>query len=58
MKLMTDAEYPHAIDAMNLLLEVVGDDESHPLTDTLDRLANRIREYEDGATRSVGGSGA
>ena len=43
----TEAEYQQAIATLEVLLEVVGDDETHPLTDVLDYLADRVKSYED-----------
>ena len=43
----TAAEYQHALALLEGLLEVVGDDEAHPLADVLDDLADRVKSYEE-----------
>jgi HTH-type transcriptional regulator/antitoxin HigA len=43
----TEAEYRRALATLEVLLEVVGDDEAHPLAEVLDYLADRVKSYED-----------
>ena len=43
----TEAKYRRALAMLEVLLEVVGDDEAHPLAEVLDYLADRVRSYED-----------
>ena len=43
----TEAEYQQALATLEALLEVVGDDEAHPLAEVLDYLADRVKFYED-----------
>ncbi|MDD3518261.1 MAG: helix-turn-helix domain-containing protein [Chromatiales bacterium] len=43
----TKADYRRALAMIDMLLDEVGDDESHPLADVLDFLSDRVREYED-----------
>ena len=45
--LRTEAEYQRALATLEALLEVVGDDEAHPLAEVLDYLADRVKSYED-----------
>ena len=41
------ADYQQALATLEVLLEAVGDDETHPLADVLDYLADRVKSYED-----------
>ena len=41
-----EAEYDHAIEHLNHLLDEIGTDEDHPLYGLLDTLGTVIREYE------------
>lgn len=43
----TAREYARARATINALLDAIGDDERHPLTEVLDYLADRIRVYEE-----------
>ena len=43
----TAAEHRRALATLEVLLEVVGDDEAHPLADVLDYLADRVKSYEE-----------
>lgn len=43
----TERDYARARVTMDALLDAIGDDESHPLAEVLDYLADRIRAYED-----------
>jgi len=43
----TEAEYAQAAATVDALLDVVGDDEQHPLADVLDYLAEQLIAYED-----------
>jgi HTH-type transcriptional regulator/antitoxin HigA len=43
----TKREYAQARATMDALLDAIGDDESHPLAEVLDYLADRIRVYEE-----------
>ena len=43
----TEREYARARATMDALLDAIGDDESHPLAEVLDYLADRIKVYED-----------
>lgn len=43
----SEADYQHALATLEVLLEAVGDDETHPLADVLDYLADRVKSYED-----------
>jgi HTH-type transcriptional regulator/antitoxin HigA len=42
----TEADYARARATLDVLLEAIGDDESHPLADVLDYLADQVRAYE------------
>ena len=43
----TDADYAQARATIDVLLDEVGDDESHPLAEVLDYLADQVKAYED-----------
>jgi HTH-type transcriptional regulator/antitoxin HigA len=43
----TKREYAQARATTDTLLDAIGDDESHPLAEVLDYLADRIRVYEE-----------
>ena len=43
----TKEDYAQAIATIDALLAVVGDDESHPLAEVLDYLADHVKTYED-----------
>lgn len=43
----TEEGYAQARATIDALLDEVGDDESHPLADVLDYLANQVKAYED-----------
>ena len=43
----TDADYAQARATMDALLAEVGDDETHPLAEVLDYLADHVKAYED-----------
>lgn len=43
----TEEDYAQARATIDTLLDEVGDDESHPLADVLDYLADRVKTYED-----------
>jgi len=43
----TEEEYARANATIDVLLEEIGDNESHPLADVLDYLANQVKAYED-----------
>lgn len=43
----TEEDYAQVRATMDALLDVVGDDEDHPLADVLDYLADRVKAYED-----------
>jgi len=43
----TERDYARARATMDALLDAIGDDESHPLAEVLDYLADRIKAYED-----------
>jgi len=47
----TKKDYVQARATIDALLDEVGDDETHPLTDVLDYLANQIKVYEDDNVR-------
>jgi len=47
----TKKDYVQARATIDALLGEVGDDETHPLTDVLDYLANQIKVYEDDNVR-------
>ena len=42
----TKADYARATATINSLLDEVGDDESHPLAEVLDYLADQVKAYE------------
>lgn len=42
----TEADYDHTITMMNALLDVVGDDEDHPLSSLLELVASLVSSYE------------
>ena len=42
----TQADYERAVDFMNQLLDVVGDDEEHELADMLELMGQLIEDYE------------
>jgi HTH-type transcriptional regulator/antitoxin HigA len=42
----TVADYHKLVDRLNALIEKVGDDETHPLAGTLDRMGELIEEFE------------
>jgi len=42
-----EQQYDQAVKKLNELLDIVGDDETHPLYDLLDTLGILIQEYED-----------
>jgi len=43
----TEEEYARATATIDVLLDEIGDDESHPLADVLDYLADQVKAYED-----------
>ncbi|MDP2027773.1 type II toxin-antitoxin system HigA family antitoxin [Sulfuriferula sp.] len=43
----TEEDYAQAQATINALLVEIGDNESHPLADVLDYLADQVRAYED-----------
>ena len=43
----TEADYAQARATIDALLDEVGDNESHPLADVLDYLADQVKAYED-----------
>jgi len=43
----TEADYAQARATIDKLLDEVGDDEGHPLSDVLDYLADQVKAYED-----------
>lgn len=43
----TDAEYERAVVFMNQLLDLVGDDEAHELSDMLELLGQLVSDYEN-----------
>ena len=43
----TAVEHRRALATLEVLLEVVGEDEDHPLAEVLDYLADRVKSYED-----------
>jgi HTH-type transcriptional regulator/antitoxin HigA len=43
----TEGDYAQARATIDALLEVVGDNENHPLADVLDYLADQVKAYED-----------
>ena len=40
-------EHVHATATINALLDAIGDNESHPLVEVLDYLADQVKAYED-----------
>jgi HTH-type transcriptional regulator / antitoxin HigA len=42
----TLAEYHRLVDFLNALIDQVGEDETHPLAGTLDRVGELIEEFE------------
>ena len=42
-----DASYDRAVEAMNVLVDHVGDDEDHPLAGLLDMLGGHIADYDE-----------
>jgi HTH-type transcriptional regulator/antitoxin HigA len=42
----TLADYHRLVDRLNALIDKVGDDETHPLAGTLDRMGELIEEFE------------
>ncbi|MFZ2855213.1 MAG: helix-turn-helix domain-containing protein [Rhodocyclaceae bacterium] len=47
----TEADYAQACATIDALLDEVGDDESHPLAEVLDYLADQVKAYEDEKVR-------
>lgn len=43
----TQEDYDHVHAIMESLLDVVGDDESHPLADVTDYIGNIVKSWED-----------
>lgn len=43
-----EEEYAQATATIAVLLDEIGDDESHPLADVLDYLSDQVKAYEDG----------
>ncbi len=43
----TEAEYATARSVVDALIDVIGDDESHPLAEVLDYLSDQMEAYED-----------
>ncbi len=43
----TEEDYARATATIEMLLDEIGDDETHPLADVLDYLADRVKAYED-----------
>lgn len=43
----TEADYAQFRATIDKLLDEIGDDESHPLTDVLDYLADQVKAFED-----------
>lgn len=43
----TEEDYAQARATIEILLDEIGDDESHPLADVLDYLADRVAAYEE-----------
>lgn len=41
-----EADYDRRVSMMNALLDVAGDDEDHPLSGLLERIADRVSQYE------------
>ena len=42
-----EEEYTQATATIGVLLDEIGDDDSHPLTDVLDYLSDQVKAYED-----------
>lgn len=42
-----EEEYAQATATINVLLEEIGDNDSHPLADVLDYLSDQVKAYED-----------
>lgn len=42
-----EEDYAQALATIDVLLDEVGDDESHPLAEVLDYLADQVKAYED-----------
>jgi HTH-type transcriptional regulator/antitoxin HigA len=43
----SEKDYRQALATIDALLDEISDDESHPLADVLDYLANQVKAYED-----------
>ena len=43
----TEADYSQARATIEVLLDEIGDNETHPLADVLDYLADQVKAYED-----------
>ena len=43
----TESDYERACAIVDALLEIVGDNEEHPLADVLDYFADQVKKYED-----------
>ena len=43
----TEADYAQARATIDVLLDEIGDNETHPLADVLDYLADQVKAYED-----------
>jgi HTH-type transcriptional regulator/antitoxin HigA len=43
----TESDYERAHAIIDAILEIVGDNEEHPLADVLDYFANQVGKYED-----------
>ena len=43
----TEADYAQARATIDALLDEIGDNETHPLADVLDYLADQVKDYED-----------
>lgn len=43
----SEQEYDQAIEVLNKLLDMVGDDENHPLYELLDTLGTLVHDYEE-----------
>ena len=43
---MTEEQYKNAIAALDRLIDIVGEDENHPLIEKLEVIAGHIEEYE------------
>lgn len=42
----TAAEYEQALTIVNAILDMIGDDEDHPLAEALDLIANQVEAWE------------